>query len=262
MTNTALSSDASLYTLGDFGETVAGSAEDVRGREVKDGTGNVIGSVADLLVDDREHKVRFLLVERGGFLGFGQTKTLIPVDAIAKITKDKVVLDQSRKRVAAAPLYDPALVDDRPYHSSIFGYYGYAPFWGVGYGYPTGLGMLSTPSDRGDRFPRSAGRAPGSAIQATAAGADLPAERASSSGSDTNEQRTEPRTLQNPLGVDDSDAEFGQRMESAENEAERFSDVDDVDEEGRNDLESAATIPTVPNMVAAFAQRVKDEPTP
>ncbi|MEO7058383.1 MAG: PRC-barrel domain-containing protein [Lapillicoccus sp.] len=130
--------NATLYTLGNHGQTVDGSANDVRGREVKDTDGEGIGTVADLLIDDREEKVRFLLVEHGGFLGFGETKTLIPVDAITQITHDAVVIDQSRERVAAAPGYDPHLVNDRPHHSSVYSHYGYAPFWVGGYLYPTG----------------------------------------------------------------------------------------------------------------------------
>jgi len=62
---------ASLYTLGDRGQTVDGAANDVRGRQVKDNNGDGVGKLADLLVDDQEDKVRFLLVEHGGFLGFG-----------------------------------------------------------------------------------------------------------------------------------------------------------------------------------------------
>ncbi len=45
-------------------------------------------------------------------------------------------VDQSRERVASAPGYTPELVDDRPYHASIYDYYGYAPYWGSGYLYP------------------------------------------------------------------------------------------------------------------------------
>ncbi len=130
---------ATLYTLGDRGKTVDGSVNDVRGRQVKDKNGVGIGTVADLLVDDREGKVRFLLVEHGGFLGFGETKTLIPVDAVTTITHSEVTIDQSRDRVAAAPGYDPDLVDDRPHHASIYGYYGYPPYWGAGYIYPMGV---------------------------------------------------------------------------------------------------------------------------
>jgi sporulation protein YlmC with PRC-barrel domain len=143
--------NATLYTLGDRGQTVDGSANDVRGREVRDKDGNGIGKVADLIVDDREGKIRFLLVEHGGFLGFAQAKTLIPVDVVTEITEGSVVIDQSRERVAGAPGYTPDLVDDRPYHSDIYGYYGRPPHWGADYLYPMGLwGMYpgSPPSAR------------------------------------------------------------------------------------------------------------------
>ena len=105
---------------------------------MKDKNGAGIGKVADLLIEQRKDKVRCLLVEHGGFLGCGETKTLIAVGAITKITEDEVFIDQSRERVAAAPGYDPDLVDDRPYHSSIYNHYGYAPYWGAGYMYPRG----------------------------------------------------------------------------------------------------------------------------
>jgi sporulation protein YlmC with PRC-barrel domain len=126
----ASNDSATLYILGDRGQTIDGLANDVRGREVKDKDGNGIGKVADLLIDDREKRVRFLLVEHGGFLGFGETKTLIPVDAITKITEDEVLLD------------------DRDYHSSLYGYYGYGPFWGGGYMYPSAMLPPSPPTSR------------------------------------------------------------------------------------------------------------------
>lgn len=134
-------SSTTLYMLGDRGQTIDGSANDVRGREVKDRDGHGVGKVADLLVDDRERKVRFLLVEHGGFLGFGETKTLIPVDAITAVSQEAVLIDQSRERVAAAPVYDPDLADDRPFHGSVYSYYGYGPYWGPGYVYPSHVPM-------------------------------------------------------------------------------------------------------------------------
>jgi sporulation protein YlmC with PRC-barrel domain len=135
--------NSTLYTLGDCGQSIDGSANDIRGREVKDRDGNGIGKVADLLVDNGEEKVRFLIVEHGGFLGFGETKTLIPVEAITTITENEVLINQAREQVAGAPGYDPDLVDDRPYHSSIYNHYGYAPYWASGYRYPMGLAMLA-----------------------------------------------------------------------------------------------------------------------
>jgi hypothetical protein len=59
-----------------------------------------------------------------------------------KVIEYEVDIDQSGERVAAAPGYDPDLVDDRPYHASLYDYYGYAPYWGAGYTYPaTGMGI-------------------------------------------------------------------------------------------------------------------------
>lgn len=133
---------AILYILGEHGQTVDGSTNDIRGRAVRDKDGNGIGKVADLLVDDQERKVRFLLVEHGGILGFGRKETLIPVDAITKVTADEVFIDHSSDRVTTAPGYDPKLVADRPYHSDIYHHYGYMPYWGQGYSYPAGLNLL------------------------------------------------------------------------------------------------------------------------
>ncbi len=134
--------NASLYTLGDRGQTIDGSANDVRGRRVKDTNGEGIGKVADLLVDDQENEVRFLLVEHGGFLGFGETKSLIPVDAVTKITASEVYVDQSRERVAAAPGYHPDLLHDRPHQESVYSHYGYTPYWGPGYLRAGGMPMF------------------------------------------------------------------------------------------------------------------------
>jgi CBS domain-containing protein/sporulation protein YlmC with PRC-barrel domain len=126
---------ATLLRLSDTDLTLADPAEDIRGRDVRDLSGEDIGEVDDLLIDDLEHKVRFLQVASGGFLGLGATKFLIPVDAITRITVDVVYINQNRERVAGAPRYDPTLVDER-YAREVYSHYGYPPYWGVGYEYP------------------------------------------------------------------------------------------------------------------------------
>lgn len=125
-----------LVKLSSTDETVSMSDEDVRGRTVKDKDGEKIGSVHDLLIDPDLNKVRFLLVESGGFLGIGETKSFIPVDAVTRVTEDEVTIDQTRDAVAAAPGYDPALVTDPTFHESVYNHYGYTPFWAPGYSYP------------------------------------------------------------------------------------------------------------------------------
>lgn len=126
-----------LVKLSSTVETVSMSDEDVRGRTVRDKDGVKIGSVHDLLIDPDLNKVRFLLVESGGFLGIGETKSFIPVDVVTQVTEDEVTIDQSKDTVAAAPGYDPTLVNDRSFHESVYSHYGSSPFWAPGYSYPS-----------------------------------------------------------------------------------------------------------------------------
>jgi sporulation protein YlmC with PRC-barrel domain len=116
--------------------TTRDPAEDIRSRKVVDAAGQDIGEIEALLIDDQEEKVRFLRVASGGFLGMGQSKVLIPVEAISKIGHHVVHVDQTRERIASAPTYDPELVDDQ-YYGGLYGYYGYQPYWGSGYVYPS-----------------------------------------------------------------------------------------------------------------------------
>ena len=129
------SAQANLYKLSDSPLTVADPAEDIRGRQIVDSAGNEVGKIDDLMIDDRQGKVRFLLAGSGGFLGIGETKFLIPVDAVTRITGDTVYINQTREHVAGAPRYDPELAD-MSYWDSLYGYYGYALYWAPGYIYP------------------------------------------------------------------------------------------------------------------------------
>lgn len=132
----ATSDTGTLVKLGDTDETVANPDDDIRGRDVKDVNGTDLGKVKALLVDQDEGRVRIIEVASGGFLGIGQDRTFIPVDAITAVTDDEVRIDQSRERVAGAPTYDPDLVQERETYGGVYDYYGYAPFWGPAYTYP------------------------------------------------------------------------------------------------------------------------------
>ena len=124
-----------LLKLSDTGMTLSSEAEDIRGRSVVDGNGEDVGDVDDLMIDDTEKKVRFIRVSSGGFLGMGAQKFLIPVDAIKQIKGDQVIVSHNREQIASSPAYDPDVVDEK-YYNNLYGYYGYRPFWGVGYMYP------------------------------------------------------------------------------------------------------------------------------
>ena len=125
-----------LHRLKDSDLELADPKADIRDRQVVDAAGEEIGKVEDLLIDDRDRKVRFLEVGSGGFLGIGETTFLLPVEAVTKVAEDSITVNQSRERVAMAPKYDPDLVE-RTYLSDLYGYYGYrTPFWDTAYVYP------------------------------------------------------------------------------------------------------------------------------
>jgi len=137
MTHSTQTPHERLVKLGDTELTVRDPAEDIRGRTVKDRNGKAIGKVDGLMIDRDEQKVRYLQVEAGGFLGLGERHFLIPVDAITGIFGDNVHINETQERVVGAPGYDPKLGPTPTYWDSLGGYYGYLPFWGMGYGgYP------------------------------------------------------------------------------------------------------------------------------
>ena len=131
---------AALRRLSDTELKIADPAEDIRDRKVVDRDGEELGEVNDLLIDEHDRRVRFLEVASGGFLGLGQTKFLLPVDAITRISDDTVYVNQTRQHIAGAPPYDPNLihedVGEGSYYGDVYRYYDYHPYWDKDYTYP------------------------------------------------------------------------------------------------------------------------------
>lgn len=126
-----VASASTLHRLADTDLTVAEGEVDVRGKRVLSRDGDELGHVDDLLIDDRERKVRFLDVSSGGFLGIGKEHVLIPVEVITGIDEDEVRVDRTLEEVGASPIYDPALAKEHHW-TDVYAYYGYGPFWGGG----------------------------------------------------------------------------------------------------------------------------------
>lgn len=132
-----MSDNPILVRMSDSDLTVPDEQE-IRGRRVVDPDGHRLGTVDDLLVDEGEKHVRFLEVSSGGFLGMGQEKVLIPVEAVTDID-DEVHVSTTRAHVEGSPGYDPevALATPLDYFGGLYGYYGIGPYWGQGYVYPS-----------------------------------------------------------------------------------------------------------------------------
>ncbi len=124
-----------LRLLSEVGETVDHRENDVRGLRVVDESGEPVGRVADLVVDDVEKTVHFLLVEHGGLGGLGAKHTYVPIEAVSRVDDGEVHISLRREVVLDAPAYAPDLVDDRQYHQSIYYHFGYSPFLGKDFRY-------------------------------------------------------------------------------------------------------------------------------
>jgi sporulation protein YlmC with PRC-barrel domain len=108
-----------LIRLGDSDFVPANPEEDVRGKDVYDAEGQRIGSVGDLYIDRREREVRFLEVGAGGFLGIGEKRFLVPVEAVTQVAEGWITIEPDRtERVAGPTPFDtkvapPTAVDRR-----------------------------------------------------------------------------------------------------------------------------------------------------
>ena len=121
-----------LVKLSDTYETIELGDKDLRGYSVKDKDGVDIGKVHDLLIDLHENKVRFLVVQAGGFLGMGQKLFAVPWNALKLDTQNKrFVLDMDKDRLKSAPGFDsdhwPNMADPT-WAKGIHSYYGTQPY--------------------------------------------------------------------------------------------------------------------------------------
>jgi sporulation protein YlmC with PRC-barrel domain len=130
--------DIPLVKLVDSGLTLEDDRQDIRGRSVIDQDGKTVGHVRALFIDSAERKVRMLDIAGGGFLGMGDQHFLLPVDAITKVNKADVHVNETAHRIHHSPIYNPELVTSyrRDYWEPYYGYYGGSPYWSAGYRYP------------------------------------------------------------------------------------------------------------------------------
>lgn len=120
-----------LVKLGDSELRLGAPEQDVRGLDVYDREGNEIGTIEDLYADTEERKVRFLDVGAGGFLGIGERRFLIPVEAVTDVGEDRVTIEQDTEKVIGSPPFGTDVVPPTTdYQRDVYGYYGYAPAWG------------------------------------------------------------------------------------------------------------------------------------
>jgi sporulation protein YlmC with PRC-barrel domain len=92
-----------LVRMGDSAFVPANAEDDLCGKEVCDPHVQRMGRVEDLYVDRQEREVRYLEVGAGGFLGIGERRFLVPVEAVTRVAEDQIIVEPDRTEKADGP---------------------------------------------------------------------------------------------------------------------------------------------------------------
>lgn len=91
------------------------SATSIIGDSVRNGAGEDLGNIEDLMVDVNGADVSYAVLSFGGFLGIGDKLFAVPLQAMTLDTENKCfVLNESKERLENAPGFDK---DHWPNHS-------------------------------------------------------------------------------------------------------------------------------------------------
>jgi predicted acetyltransferase len=92
-------------------------------------TDGEIGGVSDLIVDDQEMKLRYLVIDTGSWLP--GKKVVLSTAWISSVVpqKETVVMNIEKKRIQEAPEYRPDAVFDRDYETRLHDYYRFPYYW-------------------------------------------------------------------------------------------------------------------------------------
>jgi hypothetical protein len=109
-------------------ESYLRSSREVIGYHVE-GRDGEIGTVNDLIADDREWIIQYMVVDTGEWLS-GKNILISPY-WIERISweETKVCVDLFRKAVKDAPEYDPSQPVNREYEAILYDYYGRPRYW-------------------------------------------------------------------------------------------------------------------------------------
>jgi sporulation protein YlmC with PRC-barrel domain len=83
------------------------AASSVVGDKVYNHLGENLGQIKDIMLDIREGKVGYVVIEFGGFLGIGEKYFAVPFEALSLDTeRHAFILNQSREVLENAPGFD------------------------------------------------------------------------------------------------------------------------------------------------------------
>jgi sporulation protein YlmC with PRC-barrel domain len=108
------------------------SASTLKGDKVVNAAGEDIGKIEELMIDLRDGRIAFAVLSFGGFLGLGNKLFAIPWQALGlKLHDHDFVLDVPKDVLEKAEGFDKDNwpITSREWLSTVYGYYGYQPYW-------------------------------------------------------------------------------------------------------------------------------------
>jgi uncharacterized protein YrrD len=92
-------------------------------------TDGEIGHVSDVLLGDSDLKVRYLVIDTGGWLS--GRKVLLSTAWLSSVAPEKqmVVVNIDKKRIEESPPYDSTADIPREYETRLHDYYGFPYYW-------------------------------------------------------------------------------------------------------------------------------------
>lgn len=108
-------------------EHPASSQHEMRQKSVLDSRGSIVGTVANLYVDEDSRQLRFVDVLTSDFLGLERHRHPVPVAVVSEEDPGSITLRVNQETVESAPDFpNPHVVPDKEYQRTIREHYGYS----------------------------------------------------------------------------------------------------------------------------------------
>jgi sporulation protein YlmC with PRC-barrel domain len=109
------------------------SASSLKGDKVVNQQGEDLGKIEELMIDLDRGRIAFAVLSFGGFLGMGDKLFAIPWQAFAVDPAQKrLILNTKKELLEKATGFDKSdwpNMANPTWGSSVYGYYGYKPYW-------------------------------------------------------------------------------------------------------------------------------------
>jgi len=109
------------------------AADTLTGDEVRNGAGEMLGEITDIMLDVPTGRVAYAVMSVGGVMGVGAKLFAIPWSAMQLDTANKCFrLNVAKERIDEAPGFDkdhwPAMADQR-WAEDVHSFYDARPYW-------------------------------------------------------------------------------------------------------------------------------------